>query len=111
MFFKGSRYEYVEDYVALDVRENRNRVKKMRRIDHHSNRRRRDQHQRQQQQSRKRALTYIVKEGDRLDLLAYSYYGDPTKFWLICDANPTTMFPADLLVPGKRIIIPQQEGF
>ena len=57
----------------------------------------------------KKALTHIVKEGDRLDLLAYTYYGDATKFWLICDANQS-MYPRDLLVPGKRIIIPK-EGF
>jgi nucleoid-associated protein YgaU len=96
MFFKGSRYERVKDYVALDVRGNRNRVKRMRRIS-----------QKQPQQPKKKALTYIVKEGDRLDLLAHTYYGDPTKFWLICDANQT-MFPHELLVPGKRIIIPRE---
>jgi nucleoid-associated protein YgaU len=91
MFFKGSRYERVKDYVALDARGNRNRVKRTRRIP----------------QQPKKAVTYIVKEGDRLDLLAYTYYGDPTKFWLICDANQA-MFPTDLLVPGKKIIIPKE---
>ena len=59
------------------------------------------------QQWPEKALIHIVKEGDRLDLLAYTYYGDPTKFWLICDANQA-MFPPDLLVPGKRIIIPKE---
>jgi nucleoid-associated protein YgaU len=96
MFFKGSRYERVKDYVAVDARGNRNRVKRMRRIEL----------QQSPPQARK-ALTYIVKEGDRLDLLAHTYYGDPTKFWLICDANQT-MFPHELLVPGKRIIIPRE---
>ena len=98
MFFKGSRYERVKDYVALDVRGSRNRVKRMRRI---------SQQPQQQHQPQKKTLTYIVKEGDRLDLLAHTYYGDPTKFWLICDANQT-MFPPELLVPGKRIIIPRE---
>lgn len=93
MFFKGSRYERVKNYVAVDARGNRNRVKRMRRI---------------LQQPKKKATTYIVKEGDRLDLLAYAYYGDPTKFWLICDANQA-MFPYELLVPGKRIIIPKED--
>ena len=103
MFFKGSRYERVKDYTAVDARGNRNRVKRMRRIDE-------QQKQKQQQQPLpKRPLTHIVKEGDRLDLLAYTYYGDPTKFWIICDANQP-MFPHDMLVPGKKIIIPQ-EGF
>lgn len=97
MFFKGSRYERVKDYVALDVRGNRNRVKRTRRISR----------QQPRQHQTKKALTYIVKEGDRLDLLAYTYYGDPTKFWLICDANQT-MFPHELLVPGRKIVIPQQ---
>jgi nucleoid-associated protein YgaU len=90
MFFKGSRYERVKDYVALDVRGNRNRVKRIRRIGQPL-----------------KVLTHIVKEGDRLDLLAYTYYGDPTKFWFICDANQE-MFPSDLLVPGRRIVIPQE---
>ena len=93
MFFNGSRYERVKDYVAIDSRGNRNKVKRIRRIptEYHPN----------------KALTHIIKEGDRLDLLAYKYYGDPTKFWLICDANQS-MFPYELLVPGKKIIIPKE---
>jgi nucleoid-associated protein YgaU len=90
MFFKGSRYERVEDYVARDVRGNKNRVKRIRRIEKPED-----------------ALTYVIKEGDRLDILAYIYYEDPTKSWLICDAN-NAIFPSDLLVPGKKIIIPQE---
>lgn len=30
---------------------------------------------------------HTVKQGDRLDLLASKYLGDPLMFWLICDAN------------------------
>jgi hypothetical protein len=30
---------------------------------------------------------HSVKQGDRLDLLAAKYLGDPLIFWLICDAN------------------------
>ncbi len=31
---------------------------------------------------------YIISEqGDRLDLLAYKYYGDQTKWWIIATAN------------------------
>jgi nucleoid-associated protein YgaU len=30
---------------------------------------------------------YTVKPGDRLDLIAAKYLGDPLMFWLICDAN------------------------
>ena len=30
---------------------------------------------------------HTVNQGDRLDLLAATYLGDPLLFWLICDAN------------------------
>ena len=30
---------------------------------------------------------HTVKQGDRLDLLAAKYLGDPLLFWLLCDAN------------------------
>lgn len=30
---------------------------------------------------------HTVKKGDRLDLIAAKYLGDPLIFWLICDAN------------------------
>jgi nucleoid-associated protein YgaU len=31
--------------------------------------------------------THTVRQGDRLDLIAAKYLGDPLMFWLICDAN------------------------
>lgn len=49
---------------------------------------------------------HLVMEGDRLDLLAQRYYGDPQKYWLICDANDT-VFPEDLLVLGRILQIPR----
>jgi hypothetical protein len=30
---------------------------------------------------------HTVKQGDRLDLLAATYLGDPLMYWLLCDAN------------------------
>jgi hypothetical protein len=30
---------------------------------------------------------YIVVQGDRLDLLANQFFGDPELFWRICDGN------------------------
>ncbi|HUZ03391.1 MAG TPA: hypothetical protein VMU89_23855 [Thermomicrobiaceae bacterium] len=42
---------------------------------------------------------------ERLDLLAYRFYGNPEKFWLIADAN-TEMDPDDLLEPGRQLSIP-----
>jgi hypothetical protein len=41
----------------------------------------------------------------RLDLLAYRFYRNPEKFWLIADAN-TEMDPEDLLDPGRQLAIP-----
>lgn len=32
-------------------------------------------------------LTVVSNEGDFLDTLAYKYYGDPTLFWIIANAN------------------------
>ena len=39
---------------------------------------------------------HVVMQGDRLDLLAAKYLGDPLIFWVICDANGA-MRPADLV--------------
>jgi nucleoid-associated protein YgaU len=30
---------------------------------------------------------HSVRQGDRLDLIAAKYLGDPLVFWLLCDAN------------------------
>ena len=49
---------------------------------------------------------HLVTSHDRLDLLAERYYGDPQLFYLICDANET-IFPDDLLVPGRVLAIPR----
>ena len=47
-----------------------------------------------------------VIEGERLGQLAHRYYGDPLKYWLICDANDA-IFPEELLVPGRVLRIPR----
>src|SRR5262249_22722328 len=47
--------------------------------------------------------THIVHQGDRLDLIAAKYLGDPLMFWLICDANGAIR-PDDLVeTPGSVI--------
>lgn len=49
-----------------------------------------------------------VVAGDRLDLLAFTYLGDATAFWRLCDANPV-LRPAELLAePGStfRVALP-----
>jgi hypothetical protein len=40
---------------------------------------------------------HSVRDRERLDLLAFKYYSDPRRWWLIADANPETPFPIDLL--------------
>jgi nucleoid-associated protein YgaU len=54
--------------------------------------------------------TYTVVGGDRLDLIAAKYLGDPLLFWLICDANGA-MRPRDLVAtPGTTISITMPQG-
>lgn len=43
---------------------------------------------------------HTVQESDRLDLLAFKYYGDPAKWWQISDANPVPSFPTEILDQG-----------
>jgi nucleoid-associated protein YgaU len=45
----------------------------------------------------------------RLDLIAYKFYGNPEKFWLIADAN-NEMDPEDLLEPGRQLLIPPDQS-
>src|SRR4051812_22042949 len=40
---------------------------------------------------------HTVSAHERLDLIAFRYYTDPRKWWLIADANPDRPFPLDLL--------------
>jgi nucleoid-associated protein YgaU len=46
-----------------------------------------------------------VEAGDRLDLLAQRYFGDPFQYWRIVDANPT-ISTDDLMLPGTVLRIP-----
>jgi nucleoid-associated protein YgaU len=49
---------------------------------------------------------YVVVDGDRLDNLAASFLGDPTLYWMICDANSATD-PDELTAQaGRTIVIP-----
>ena len=53
---------------------------------------------------------YTVKQGDRLDLIAAKYLGDPLIFWLICDANGA-IEPGDLVeTPGTVLQITTPQG-
>jgi len=44
-----------------------------------------------------------VRQGDRLDLIAAKYLGDPLMFWLICDANGA-IEPDDLVETVGRVL-------
>ncbi len=52
---------------------------------------------------------YRVTGGDRLDLIAARFSGDPEQFWRLCDANGA-MQPDELEVVGRRIRITLPEG-
>lgn len=91
MFFTNSRYEKTNDYSPVDSRGNKNRVKRIRKIT-----------------QEEPVKFYIVKELDRLDHLADSFYANSSKFWRLCDVNGI-MFPNELLKVGKKIAIPKEQ--
>lgn len=80
MFFKGSRYKDLPEMRATDAEGKTTRSKVLRWIPDTPG-----------------TFQHMVAQTDRLDLLAYKYYGDPKKWWLICDANPDFAYPIDLL--------------
>jgi hypothetical protein len=52
---------------------------------------------------------HVVADGDRLDLIAATYLGDPEQFWRLCDANGA-MDPEELTarIGGViRVTLPQ----
>jgi nucleoid-associated protein YgaU len=51
-----------------------------------------------------------VHQGDRLDLIAAKYLGDPLMFWLICDANGATDPEQLVATPGSVINITTPQG-
>jgi hypothetical protein len=53
---------------------------------------------------------HTIRQGDRLDLLAANYIGDPLMYWLICDANGAIR-PNELVeTPGNNIDITMPQG-
>jgi hypothetical protein len=40
---------------------------------------------------------HVLRSGERLDLLATTYYGRPSEWWRICDANPQIPSPLTLV--------------
>ena len=50
-------------------------------------------------------LEITPTDSDRLDLLAWRYYRDPTRFWRICDAADA-LDPFDVVASGEPLPIP-----
>lgn len=80
MFGKGSRYRKLPESSPVDAKGERLRGKDLRLIPRVAGR-----------------FLHTVREGERLDLLAFKYYGDPARWWQLSDANPEEPFPLDLL--------------
>jgi hypothetical protein len=51
-----------------------------------------------------------VKQGDRLDLIAARYLGDPLLFWLLCDANGAVRPDALVETAGTVLDITTPQG-
>lgn len=88
MIFKGSRYEKVPVYQITDRSGQIITVLGIRFIP-----------------PTPAGFLHTFKADERLDMLAYNFYRNPEKFWLIADAN-TEMDPDDLLEPGRLLRIP-----
>ena len=93
MFFDGSRYLRVGDYSVEESDGSKRTLKRTR-----------------EPLALDVAQTYQVKEGDRLDLLAFKFYRNPRKWWLLADANPQCLAPEELLVPGQILMIPRDRN-
>lgn len=90
MFTKGSRYAQVPEAVYVDP-DGREIPYKLLRV---------------APQPPADVAGHLVVEGDRLDLLAHRYLGDPELYWRICDAN-RALRPEELTDErGRRISIP-----
>jgi nucleoid-associated protein YgaU len=48
----------------------------------------------------------IVSFGERLDLLAFRYYGDAALWWIIAAANPELRKDSFFLEPGTQVRVP-----
>ncbi len=53
---------------------------------------------------------HTVRRGDRLDLIAARYLGDPLMFWLLCDANGAIDPNALVAQPGRVLNITTPQG-
>jgi hypothetical protein len=91
MIFKGSRYENTGAYQTEDASGQAVTALKIRFIP-----------------PTPAGYYHTFTSDQRLDTIAYGFYRNAEKFWLIADAN-TEMDPEDLLEPGKQILIPPDQ--
>ena len=80
MFTKQSRYRLVPDIAVPDARGRVLAAKDIRPLPDVPG-----------------TFQHTVDSSDRLDQLAYSFYGNPLQYWHICDANPQFLSPLALL--------------
>jgi phage tail protein X len=80
MFSNTSRYRAVPDEVVTDARDRTVVARGLRPLPATTG-----------------VLTHVINAGDRLDQLAFAYYGRPLHYWRICDANPGFLSPLALL--------------
>ncbi|MGW8374961.1 hypothetical protein [Streptomyces sp. ODS28] len=80
MFGKLSRYRKVQDVAVLDPRGRVLASKDLRLLPDTPG-----------------TFAHTVESGDRLDQLAFTFYGDPALYWRFCDANPAFLSPLALL--------------
>jgi len=93
MFFDGSRYLRVKDMSVEAPDGTARTIKRVRPL-----------------ARLREALTYKVKEGDRLDLLAFTFFHSSRRWWTIADANPHVLHPDELLKPGTVLRVPKNEA-
>jgi nucleoid-associated protein YgaU len=93
MIIRGSRYRLVDVYASRDPSRADYPIDGVR------------PHVAEPTTSRR---NHRVASHERLDLIAQRYYGNPLLYWLICDANET-IFPDDLLIPGRVLRIPRNK--
>jgi hypothetical protein len=86
MFSKLSRYRRVPDIAVVDSRGRVVAAKDMRPLPTVTG-----------------TFTHTVDSGDRLDQLAFTYYGQPLQYWHVCDANPDFLSPFALL--GQETLV------
>ncbi len=53
---------------------------------------------------------HTLREGDRLDNVANQYYGDPERYWQLCDANNVIDPETVTEEPGSKINITLPQG-